>query len=363
MQLFLTAFESVPDPRAENTRYPLIEVLIIAFLAVLCGAQHCSEMAAFGRAKLKFLKRFLKLKHGVPSHDTFSTVLRMIDPKALDAAFASLTAALVAKLGDGGVIAIDGKSLKGAYDKGEACSPKMMVSAYASGLRLTLATVAAKDRNEVDAALEALGLIDLKGKIVTGDALHCNRRTVAAIVAKGGDYCLALKGNQESLLSDARSCLSKVKARHPTARTETKAHGRVETRTGIVVEAKGLAEYHEFPGLKAFGRIESTRIIDGRTETDVRIFALSRKLSPEDLLATARAHWQIENALHWQLDVSFREDAARSRKDHGPANIAVLRRRALDVARRDTGKGSLTEKLKRAGWDDEFLVKLLGQMR
>jgi predicted transposase YbfD/YdcC len=363
MQLFLTAFQSVPDPRADNTRHLLVEVLIIAFLAVLCGAQHCSEMTAFGRAKLKLLKRFLKLKHGIPSHDTFSTVLRMIDPKALDAAFGSLTAALVAKLGEGGVIAIDGKSLKGAYDKGQSSSPKMMVTAYASGLRLTLATVAAKDRNEVDAALEALGLIDLKGKIVTGDALHCNRRTVAAIVEKGGDYCLALKGNQESLLSDARSSLSKVKAKHAIARTETRAHGRIETRTGIVIEAKGLAEYHEFPGLKAFGRIESTRVIDGRSETDVRIFALSRKLSPEELLATARAHWQIENALHWQLDVSFREDAARSRKDNGPANIAVLRRRALDVARRDSSKGSLTEKLKRAGWDDEFLVNMLAQMR
>jgi hypothetical protein len=148
MQLFLTAFESVDDPRAENVRHDLIEILLIAFLAVLCGAQHCSEMAAFGRAKRKFLKRFLKLGHGIPSHDTFSTVFRMLDPKALDAAFGRLTATLVAALAKGSVVAIDGKSLKGAYDKGEKSSPRMMVSAYAAGLRLTLATVAAKDRNE-----------------------------------------------------------------------------------------------------------------------------------------------------------------------------------------------------------------------
>src|SRR5215470_14475860 len=133
MQLFLTAFESVPDPRAENSRHDLIEILLIAFLAVLCGARHCSEMAAFGRAKLKFLKRFLKLKHGIPSHDTFSTVFRMLDPKALDAAFGRLTATLVAALAKGGVIAIDGKSLKGAFEKGEKSLPKMMVSAYATG--------------------------------------------------------------------------------------------------------------------------------------------------------------------------------------------------------------------------------------
>jgi len=373
MQLFIAAFESVPDPRAENARHELVELLIIAFIAVLCGARSCSEMAEFGREKIKLLKRFLKLKHGIPSHDTFSTVLRMLDPRALDAAFGRITAGLVAALAKGGVIAIDGKSLNGAYEKGEKSSPRMMVSAYAAGLRLTLATVAAKDRNEVDAGLEVLGLIDLKGKIVTGDALHCNRRTVATIVGKGGDYCIALKGNQESLLSDARSCLAAAdrpsagpkagKKPPPTAKTETMAHGRIETRIGVVVEAKGLAEHHDFQGLKAFGRVTATRTIDGKTSTDVRIFALSRKLSPEKLLETARAHWQIENALHWQLDVSFGEDAQRNRKDNGPANIAVLRRRALDVARLDQSKGSLTIKLKRAGWNDEFMLKLLSQMR
>src|SRR5215467_9194962 len=236
MQLFLTAFESVPDPRAENSRHDLIEILLIAFLAVLCGAQHCSEMAAFGRAKLKFLKRFLKLKHGIPSHDTFSTVFRMLDPKALDAAFGRLTATLIAALAKGGVIAIDGKSLKGAFEKGEKSSPRMMVSAYATGMRLTLATVAAKDRNEVDAALEVIGLIDLKGRIVTADALHCNRRMVETIIEKGGDYCIALKGNQDSLLSDARACLAGAdkltgKKKLPVAKTEDSGHGRIETRT------------------------------------------------------------------------------------------------------------------------------------
>jgi len=368
MQLFLTAFESVPDPRAENSRHDLVEILLIAFLAVLCGARHCSEMAEFGCAKLKFLKRFLKLKHGIPSHDTFSTVFRMLDPRALDDAFGRLTATLLAALAKGGIIAIDGKSLKGAHEKGEKSSSKMMVSAYATGLRLTLATVAAKDRNEVDAALEVIGLIDLKGKIVTADALHCNRRMVEAIIEKGGDYCIALKGNQESLLSDARACLAEAekltgKKKLPVAKTEDNGHGRIETRTAIVVEAKGLAEHHEFLGLTAFGRLEATRVIDGKIETDVRIFVLSRKLSPKALLATARDHWGIENKLHWQLDVSFGEDAARNRKDNGPANIAVIRRRALDVARLDKSKGSLTAKLKRAGWNDEFMLNLLNQMR
>src|SRR5215813_12153641 len=189
----------------------------------------------------------LSLKHGIPSHDTFSTVFRMLDPRALDAAFGRLTATLLAALAKGGIIAIDGKSLEGAHDKGEKSSPKMMVSAYATGLRLTLATVAAKDRNEVDAALEVIGLIDLKGKIVTADALRWNRRMVEASVANGGDYCITLKGNQDSLLSDARDCLAKANKKHPVAKTETTGHGRLETRVGMVAEAKGLAEYHEFP--------------------------------------------------------------------------------------------------------------------
>ena len=130
-----------------------------------------------------------------------------------------------------------------------------------------------------------------------------------------------------------------------------------------MVAAKGIAETHDFAGLKAFGRIEATRVIDGKSETDVRLFALSRVMKPDELLSTAREHWQIENGLHWHLDVTMREDSARNRKDNGPANIAVLRRRALDVVRADTSKGSMAEKLKRAGWDHDFLLKLLHQMR
>ena len=211
----------------------------------------------------------------------------------------------------------------------------MIVSAYAAGLRLTLATVAAKDRNEVDAALQVIGLIDLKGRIVTGDALHCNRRMVEAIVAKGarllhraqGQPGVAVVGRARLPLGGGQAEVRQEATYHSQDRDEG-ARRRVETRIAVVVEAKGLAEHHEFPGLKAFGRIEATREIEAKATTDVRIFALSRKLSPQTLLETARAHWQIENALHWQLDVSFGEDAARNRKDNGPANIAVLRRRA-----------------------------------
>jgi predicted transposase YbfD/YdcC len=359
MHIFLSAFDDVPDPRAENARHDLGELLVIAFVSVLCGATSCAEMSAFGRAKENVFRNFLKLKHAIPSHDTFSVVLGMIDPRALDAAFGQVLADVSALLREGDVIAIDGKSLRGARDKGESARTRMMVSAYASRLRLTLASVTADGGTELDAALDALGLIALKGKVVTADALHCNRRTVAAINAQGGDWCLALKANQDSLLSDARACFGEGNKNHPVARVEEAGHGRTESRTAVVVSAKGLAEHHEFPGLKAFGQIEATREIDGRVASETRFFALSWMPTPEVLLETVRAHWAIENALHWQLDVSFREDAARNRKDNGPGNIAILRRRALDVVRRDTSKDSLSIKLKRAGWDDDFLRKVL----
>ena len=369
MDLFLAAFDDIPDPRAENVRHDLGELLVIAFVSVLCGATSCAEMAAFGRAKENIFRDFLKLRHAIPSHDTFSAVLRVIDPKSLDAAFERVLADVAALLGEGDIIAIDGKTLRGArdkgetprtrMDKGETPRTRMMVSAYASRLRLTLATVPADRGTELEAALEVLGLIALKGKVVTADALHCNRRTVAAINARGGDWCLALKENQSSLLSDARSCFGKLHDGHATARGEEVGHGRKETRIATIVSAKGLAEHHDFPALKAFGRVEATREIDGNTSSAIRYFALSWMPTPDVLLDTVRAHWAIENALHWQLDVSFREDAARNRKDNGPATIAILRRRALDVVRRDTSKGSLSIKLKRAGWDDTFLRSIL----
>ena len=171
-----------------------------------------------------------------------------------------------------------------------------------------------------------------------------------------------LKANQDSLLSDARACFGALKDGHPAAVAEDAGHGRAETRTAVVVSAKGLADHHEFPGLKAFGRIEASRETAGATTFETRYFALSWMPEPDVLLATVRAHWAIENALHWQLDVSFREDAARNRKDNSPGSIAVLRRRAFDVMRRDASKSSLSIKLKRAGWDDGFLRSVLNSL-
>jgi predicted transposase YbfD/YdcC len=290
MQIFLTAFDEVPDPRAGNARHDLAELLVVAFVSVLCGATSCAEMAAFGRAKEHVFRDFLKLRHAIPSHDTFSAVFRVIEPKALDAAFGRVLAEIASLLSEGDVIAIDGKVLRGSRDRAKAGRTRMMVSAYAARLRLTLASVPAEKGAELEAALEVPGLIALKGKVVTADALHCNRRTVAAINARGGDWCLALKANQDPLLSDARSCFGRLASDHPTARQEETGHGRRETRTATAVSARGLAEHHDFPGLKAFGRIEAIReSIRVRRAVCTRLVSCHSLLSRRSVLVRMRS--------------------------------------------------------------------------
>jgi predicted transposase YbfD/YdcC len=355
-------FAVLPDPRAENARHDLAEMLFIAIAATLAGAKTCVEMAEFGEAKEKLLRKVLNLPHGVPSHDTFSSVFRALDRAAFAEIFASFSAAFGKAIAKGDVIAIDGKAMKRAYEKGRQSTPRMMVSAWGTEARMTLAARTVEKGDETNAAIAMLASLDIKGAIITGDALHCNRRMVATIVARGADYVLPIKGNQDSLLSDARAEIAKAE-KPATAKTEDDDHGRIETRRAVVVAADGLGQHHDFAGLKAIGMIEAQRIIDGNVETFERYFALSRLFKPAQLLRIVRAHWGIENRLHWTLDVVLDEDLARTRKDHGPENLAVLRRLALNIVRADTTKGSLAGKLRKAAWNDEALVKMLSQMR
>jgi len=365
MDRFHEVFGDLPDPRAENRRHELVEVLFIAFLASLCGARGCTAMEEFGLAKEPLLRTILTLKHGIPSHDTFSTVFRMLDPKAFEAAFRRFTQAFgaAAKLGPvKGVVAVDGKALKRAYEAGQSHMPKVMVSLWGAQTRMTLATMLAVNNNEADAALQLIALVALKRCVVTADALHCHREMARTIVARGGDYVLAVKNNQPGLSADAKALIAEAEQEEAvTAQTSDARHGRQEQRTAIVARAKHMAVKHEFPGLKAVAKITGHR---GRDKPVTRYFLLSRLYKPDELLRIARTHWSIENGLHWTLDVVLDEDLARNRKDYAPQNIAVLRRMVLNVARThpDT-KTSLNLKLMRAGWDDTFLFDLIRHMR
>ena len=229
-----------------------------------------------------------------------------------------------------------------------------MVTAWAAKARLTLAAQAARNGNEVAAALQLLTFLDLRDATVTADALHCHREMAAEITKRGGDYALALKGNQAPLLADAEALVA-LAADGPIAETRECAHDRNETRRARVVAAPELAAKHAFAGLAAIGGVERTRECGTTCQTVTRYFALSRAISPRRLLETVRSHWDIENGLHWTLDLVLDEHRRRTRKDRGPENLAQLHRFAVNVLRADTSKGSLTGKTKRAGWDDAFL--------
>lgn len=365
MQRFAEIFAVLPDPRAANVSHDLTEILFIAIAATLCGAKTCTDMALFAEAKAPFLRRVLDLEHGTPSHDTFSAVFRLLDPAAFAQVFgrfaAALGTAVESQAGDR-TIAIDGKAIRRAYEKGRAHAPKIMVTAWACELRATLAAVPAPNGNEAAAALLLLSYLDLGGATVTADALHCHREMAAAIRARGGDYVLALKGNQGALHRDAET-LAESRRRGPSAGTTEIAHDRTEMRRARVIEATALGKAHGFAGLTAIAVVERRRRHGAKEERSTSYFILSRRLKPTRLLEIVRRHWDIENGLHWALDVLLDEDGRRNRKDNAPHNLALLGRFALNVARAETSKGSLAGKLKRAGWDDAFLLKLLAHMR
>lgn len=358
----LEHFLVLADPRAANARHELAEIMFIAIAATLAGAKTCVEMAEFGEAKEVLLGRVLELPHGIPSHDTFSTVFRTLDPVAFAGIFAKFAAAFGTAIGKGDVVAVDGKAMKRAYEKGKQSAPRMMVTAWGAEARMSLAAQPVVKGDETNAAIAMLANLDIEGAIITGDALHCNRRMAQTIIDGRADYVLPIKGNQDSLLSDARARIGAAK-QPPTARTEDDDHGRVETRRAVVVAAGTLGAHHEFPGLKAIGMIHSTRAIDGKTQEFTQYFALSRRFKPAELLRIKREHWGIENRLHWQLDVVLDEDMSRTRKDNGPDNLAMLRRLALNIARADKAKGSLAGKLRKAAWNDSALINMLSQMR
>ena len=355
-------FSVVPDPRAANVRHDLVELMFIALAAVLCGAKSCAEMAIFGRLRERDLREILPLKHGIPSHDTFCHVFRRLDPKVFEEAFQKFMAAFAEAMGGEKIVAVDGKALRRAYDKGKAHAPRVMVTAWGADMRMVLGACEAEKGNEAQAAIDLLKLIDLKGAIVTGDALHCHRDMAATVKARQGDYVLALKGNQSGLMRDAEALLSSVKA-SDFAETKEQAHGRRETRRAIVIPAPGLAEAHAFEGLCAIGEITSLREVDGKKETAVHRYLLSRRLKPADLLHVVRSHWSIENQQHWVLDVVMNEDLARNRRDHSARNLALIRRLALNILRADPHKMPISHKIRHADWDKPFLFNLLGHMR
>jgi predicted transposase YbfD/YdcC len=367
MEKFRKVFRSLRDPRAPNALHDLLEVLIIALAAVLCGAKGPTDMALFGRSKRKLLQQFLVLRHGIPSHDTFGRVFQALDPEAFEAAFRRFMAAFAKANGIKltGVVAVDGKAVRGAYERGRSTTPLQMVNVFATEARMALASRKAPGRNEAKGALEVLQMLSLEACIVTGDALHCNRPFVTTVLKRGGHYVLALKQNQSKLFAAVVRRFARGGRRSAAKRLEPSTHDRHESRRATVIRDTNVGAANRFPGVAALARITSRRRLHGRRADKlvVRYYLLSKYIPARRLLQIVRSHWGIENQLHWVLDVVFNEDGGRTRKDNGPENLAILRRFAINIIRSHPDRTSMRQKVKRAGWDDAFLLDLISHMR
>jgi predicted transposase YbfD/YdcC len=364
-------FSDIEDPRSNHTRLHLLnDIIVISICAVIAGAEGWEDIEAFGKDKHGWLKKFLKLPNGIPSHDTISRVFRMLKPGEFNRCFLSWTNSLHAQL-DLKQIAIDGKSLRRSFDRASAKAMLHMVGAWSVENHLALGQVATdKKSNEITAIPELLRLLDLKGAIVTIDAMGCQKTIAKQIVDQGGDYVLAVKDNHPKLVDALREKFIEVhESESLTARscrshvTTNRGHGREETRMYhlMPVTDEILAAHPEWKKFKSIGQVINITTRDGKESSEVRFYISSLPAKVKQFAAITRGHWGIENSLHWVLDVTFNEDQSRIRKDHGPENFAIMRRMATTMIKRDTSKQSIKRKRKRAAWNNQFLLNILTQ--
>lgn len=360
MSQFDVFFGEIEDPRAANVSHRLVDLLVMMIAASLCGANSASEFALFAQARKSQLQQLIDYDVA-PSHDTFSRLLRQLDPKVFMDVFAVFAQSFAKAMAASGhapssaVVAIDGKALRRAYEKGSQSSPPLTVSAFAAMSRLCIGVVSSAGINEVEAAIKVVELLDLTGTIVTADALHCHHRMAQAITKKGGDYVLALKGNRHEWLTQAHACFAATGKRKVTQTIETN-HGRNEWRKAEVIPTEPLMQGHG-----AFIRITAQR---DESEPYVRYYMASKNMTAKAALDVTRAHWSIENALHWMLDVHMSEDLNRARKDHAPANVALLKRLARNILQTaDNPKVPISHRIKKCAWDDTYFVHAMTHMR
>ena len=365
--VFLSHFRDLKDPRQQaKVAYPLEEILLLCLLAVLAGAQTITDIALFGRKKLDLLRRFRPFAHGTPAHDHLGDILAVLDPEQFQRCFVTWVASLT-RVAEG-VIAIDGKMVRRSGQKRKGQAPIHIVSAFAARQRLVLGQVkVAEKSNEITAIPKLLDLLVIEGAIITIDAMGCQREIAQKIMAKKADDLLALKGNQGTLREDAELLVAEQKAarfKHTTvsrARTVDGDHGRIETRTITVIhDAAWLRERHDWPGLNAVVIVDSVREIGDKVERERRFYITSLSLPAHSLAPVVRAHWAIENSLHWVMDMVFRDDECRLRTDHAPANFCTLKHMAQNLFRLAPGETSLRQKRMAAGWDDAFLGSIIG---
>ena len=361
-------FKDIEDPRIERSKdHLLIDILTIAILAVICGADGWVGIETYGQAKHTWLKTFLALPNGIPSHDTFSRVFARLEPEQLQGCFLSWVRS-VSRITEGEVIAMAGKTVRRSYDAGKEKGAIHRVSAWASQNRLVLGQrkVDAKS-NEITAIPELLKVLDLHGCIVTLDAMGTQKTIAHQIIEQGGDYVLALKGNQGHLFEDVQQIFEQAQSKnfegidYDVYETCDAGHGRIETRRcWSLGQVEWLIDAEKWTGFTSMAMVESLRQCDGKTSRERRYYISSLTPDAQRLAESIRTHWSIENPLHWVLDVAFREDECRIRSGHAPENFTLLRHLALSALNQEkTAKVGVKNKRLRAGWDDDYLLKVL----
>lgn len=370
----LEYFARVPDSRIERSRlHPLVSILALSVCAVICGANSFVEIEYFGRAREAWLRTFLDLPNGVPSHDTIGRTFAMLNPKALEQAFREWVSAL-ATVTKGEVVAIDGKTLRRSFQKAGSNAFVHMVSAWSASNRVVLGQVKTEDKsNEITAIPRLLELLEIHDCLVTIDAMGCQKEIATKIVEAKADYLLAVKDNQPTLASTIVGIFDEALQEKAFAashhQTENKGHGRIEVRRcwTMNVDAECGEPFDQWTGLHGIVRVETERTIAGKTSIEQRHYITSRRdFSAQDALAASRSHWGIENQLHWVLDVAFREDDCRVRAGYAAENFAVIRHVALNLlgAAKNAGtkfdKASLRTKRMVAAANDEYLLRVLG---
>ena len=361
--ILMECLNEIDDPRqaSNGTRHDFREMLVMAIAAVLSDCDSVEDIAAWAQSRETWLRRFLVLKNGVPSEDTFLRLFRLLDPKQFEASFRRWVTQAVPTLA--GTIAVDGKTVRGSGSGGEDAIH--MVSAFATELGIALGQekVCGKS-NEITAIPELLDSLAIEGFLVSIDAMGCQRAIARKIIGKKADYLLAVKGNQPKLfqaIQDAFIDRREEALRHQHAE---RSHGRVVGQIASTLPANGIVDLADWPACAVIGRIDSVRQVNGKASTlEQRYYIASRALSPEQLAQAARSHWGIENQLHWVLDVTMKEDASTVCKDHAPQNTSLLKKIVLNLLRMDTTdqiKCSLRLKRKRAAWDDDVRMRMLG---
>jgi predicted transposase YbfD/YdcC len=358
----------VPDPRVERTRaHPLVNILVMALLAVLCGADSFTAIEEFGRCKREFLARFLDLTHGIPSHDTIGRVFAALVPETLQEVFRQWIGAL-AEVTKGEVVAIDGKTLRRSFRDAGNKAFVHMVSAWATHNRVVLGQFKTEEKsNEITAIPKLLELLQIKGATVTIDAMGCQKEIAAKIVEGGANYMLAVKDNQPTLRADVQAAFAQaadgeVRAeKNDFFQTKDTGHGRTEVRRCVTCHnLDNISRPGDWANLACLVMVEVDRTVDGKTSTEQRYYISSQRgLRARDALATIRAHWGIENGLHWVLDVAFREDDCRVRAGHAAENFAVLRHFTMNLLKNAKSKVGIKIRRQRAGWDNDFLLQVL----